>query len=89
MIEPQMTTPTNDRTAKTTPPQKEPFRRLPQHMLAHSQPEDNTECFGRKWASSCSGKHGFGPALSMVHCWHANLHLIGTIMGLLAVEAWE
>jgi hypothetical protein len=25
-------------------------------MLAHSQPVDNTGCFGRQWASSCNGK---------------------------------
>jgi hypothetical protein len=35
-------------------------------MLAHSQPVDNTECFGRQWASSCSDKHGFGPAPSII-----------------------
>jgi hypothetical protein len=100
MIEPQMTTPLHDqttkttppddrRTAKTTPPQKEPFRHLPQHMLANSQPLDNTGYFGRQWASSCSGKHGFGPAPLIVFCRHVYLHSIGTMMGFHTVTLWQ
>jgi hypothetical protein len=58
-------------------------------MLAHSQPVDNTGCFGRQWASSCSGKHGFGPAPSMVHCRHDDLHSIRTMMGYHAVKLWQ
>jgi hypothetical protein len=57
--------------------------------MAHSQPVDNAGCFGRQWASSCSGKHGFGPALSMVHCWHVDLHSIGMMMGFHAVKPWK
>jgi hypothetical protein len=58
-------------------------------VLAHSQPEDNTGCFGRQWASSRSGKHGFGPALWMACCRHVYLHSIGSMMGILAVTLWQ
>jgi hypothetical protein len=59
-------------------------------MLAHSQPVDHTGCYGRQWASSCGGKHGFGSVLSMVHCRHVDLHLIGTMMlGFHAVTLWQ
>jgi hypothetical protein len=59
-------------------------------MLAHSQPADNTKCFGRQWASSCSGKHGFlGLSPSIVCCRHVDLHYIGTVMGFHAVTPWQ
>jgi hypothetical protein len=58
-------------------------------MLAHSQPVDNNGCFGRQGASSCSGKHGFGPAPLVVHCPHVDLHLIRTMMGFHAVTLWQ
>jgi hypothetical protein len=50
-------------------------------MLAHSQPVDNTVWFGWQWASSCSGKNGFGPAPSIFCCRHDDLHSIRTMMG--------
>jgi hypothetical protein len=58
-------------------------------MLVHSQPVDNTECFGRQWASSCSGKQGFGPARLIVCCWNVYLHSIGTMLGFHAVTLWQ
>jgi hypothetical protein len=58
-------------------------------MLAHSQPVDNTECFGRQWASSCIGKHGFGPTPSIVYCRRVDLHSIGMMMGFHAVTQWQ
>jgi hypothetical protein len=58
-------------------------------MQAHSQPVDNTGCFGRQWASSCNGKHGFGPVRSIVCCRHVYLHSIGTMMGFHAVTLWQ
>jgi hypothetical protein len=66
---------------KTVPKQKQPFRR---------QPVDNTGRFGRQWASSRSGKHGFGPAQWMVGCRNVYFHsIIGTMMGFHAVKQWQ
>jgi hypothetical protein len=58
-------------------------------MLTHSQPVDNTGCFGGQWASSCSGKHGVGPAPSIIFCRHVYLHSIETMMGFHAVSLWQ
>jgi hypothetical protein len=58
-------------------------------MLAHGQPVDVTECFGRQLASSCSGKHGFGHAPLMIRRRNVDLHSIGAMMGLLAATPWE
>jgi hypothetical protein len=38
---------------------------------------------------SCSGKHGFGPAPSIIFCRHVYLHSIGTMMGFHAVTLWQ
>jgi hypothetical protein len=58
-----------------------------QASLRH--PLVKTECFGRQWASSCSGKHEFGRAPSIVCCRHDDLHSIGTMMGFHAVTLWQ
>jgi hypothetical protein len=60
-----------------------------QANLQPSTPLVKTECLGRQWASPCSGKHGFFPAPSIVFCRNVYLHLIGTMMGLLAAKPWE
>jgi hypothetical protein len=58
-------------------------------MLAHSQPVDNSGRFGRQWASSCNGKHGFGPARAIVFCRNVYLHSIGTMLGFHAASLWQ
>jgi hypothetical protein len=58
-------------------------------MLAHNQPLDNTGCFGRQWASSCSGLHPIPSIPSVNGCRHDDLHSIRTMMGFHAVKLWQ
>jgi hypothetical protein len=58
-------------------------------LQVHSQPVDNTGCFGLQWASSCNGKQGFSPAPLILFYRHVYLHSKGTMMGFHAVTLWQ